>query len=86
MKDGVEITMYSQDQMVTLALNVDMHGELASDLIAYWGFLVATEKGNGFNCGPDSPSMDIGEFNAKYPGAKWNISTRLLEINRGDSQ
>jgi hypothetical protein len=86
MKDGVEITMYSQDQMVTLALNVDMGTDLPQDLIAYWGFLVATEQGNKFNSSENGPSMDIGEFNAKYPGAKWNLKTRLLEVNRGASQ
>lgn len=83
LKDGTPVIIYSKDQLVTFVLNFEEIAkaqQFPQDLIAYWGFLTATYKGSFYNCGEDSQTLDIGQFNNKYPNAKWDHKTKTLSV------
>ena len=72
-KDGTKITKYSTDQLTTLALNgfVD---DVESDLLAYWGFLITTKKGN-----ESMGNLTLVEFNEQYPNSKWDMDLQEFQ-------
>jgi len=70
------IVNYAKDDMVNLGLNGLM--EFDKDLLSYWAWLHTTSEGkNTKNMGgTGKDSIDIGDFNEKYPNSYWDLESR----------